>query len=720
MRSSFAVGLLSAASFGGFVQASNAQEQEADRQLDTIVVTTQLRESSIQDAPVSVDVVTADDLERVGATSLLDLSRAVPGLVLQKAPNSSQSGITLRGLGSSPGVASFESSVGLFVNGAYVPRAREFATSMFDVQAVEVVRGTQASLLGKNTSLGAVNVVTRKPGDEFTFNTSIAREFELESYIANAGVTFPVTPELSVRVAGQYEDLGGWVKNTITGGEAEEIDRKAGRISLVWRPSEDFDATLIYETQDSTSQGMPTEFISATQAGFGLSALAGFPVLETNFDRVNQSNDSLVADSFREDSSVDRASLALDWGLGDFTIKSQTSWSQSESVALQGTDFLPGDYLHQATDLESEAVSQEIRLISPSSDRFRYVVGAFASSNDYRHRNFLSANYPGARPLLGAGTTNFDQATKAWSVFGQTDFDLTDRLILSGGLRYTSEDKDVDLSRVTDAPGLYSRALPPLYAPFSLSRSEQATDGLVNLSYQATNNLKAYVSWAQGTKGGGFANSAGPLDQSEYDAEVAQTTEFGVRYQSTDRQWTANTTLFSTQVEDYQLVTFTGLQFIIDNTDLEAIGVETELMWRPVAVDGLNLSWKNTYSDAKDAVSGDDVPLAPLWSGSFVAAYERSFMDGWDITMDGSIDYESSQTHQQDPNSVPRADKITTLNAGIGLISDRGLSVRIVGRNLTDENRYTFVFQAPFLPSGNVLASSERPRTVQLQVGYKY
>ena len=712
--------LMSAASTTALQSTALAQDAGEEKVLDEVVVTAQLREGTVQDAAVSVDVATPEILARVGATSLLDLSRAVPGLILQKAPSSSSSGITLRGLGSSPGVASFESSVGLFVNGAYVPRTREFATSMFDVESVEVIRGTQASLLGKNTSLGAVNVVTRKPGNDLAFNASLAHEFELESWIANGGLTVPLSSTLSMRVAGQYENLGGWVDNTVTGEEAEAIERKAGRISFSWAPTSQFDATFIYETQSSDSSGMPSEFISATPEAYGLSALAGYPGLEADFDRVNQSSDSLVGNAFNEDSSVDRASLSLDWNLGDYTLKSQTAWSQSESLALAGTDFLPGDYLHQVTELDAEAISQEFRLISPSADRFRYVLGVFATSNELWHTNMVSTNYPGTPPVTGATITYFDQSTEAWSLFGQADYDLTDRLTVSGGLRYTSEDKEVDLARDTLVPGLYPVLLSPPYEPFTLSRSESVTDGLINLSYQVTEDLKVYISWAQGTKSGGFANSATLLDESEYEAEVAQTTELGLRYQTADRQWTANATVFSTEVEDYQLVTFTGLQFAIANTDLEAVGVESELTWRPNAVEGLELSWKNTYSDAKDAITGADIPRAPLWSGSVVAAYERPLFEGWDISLDGSVDYESSQTHQQNPNAVPRADGITMLNAGIGLISENGFSVRLIGRNLTDENRYTFVFPAPFIPSGNALASSERPRTLQLQLGYSY
>ena len=719
LRSTSARICLAAVSAAAVAPAAQSEDTTA-APIEEIVVTARLRSEAIQDAPVSVNVATDAALERVGATSLLDLPRAVPGLVIQKAPNSSQTGVTLRGLGSSPGAASFESSVGLFVDGAYVPRTREFAASLFDVERVEVVRGTQSSLLGKNTSLGAINVVTRAPGHTLTYDAALNYEMELDSRTASGGITVPMGETFSARFAGQSESLGGWVRNAATHKDSPETQRDSGRISLAWDPTQDIDATLVYETQNYDGQGMPAEAITATPEAYGLAALAGFPDFETKFNRVSASSDSRVKDAFVENSNVDRSTLTAHWHLDDFLVTSQTAWSQSDSDARAGADFLPGDYFYQVTHINSDAFSQELRLTSPAKERFRYVAGAYYGNNDFKQSNAFSANYPGAPPLTGDTVTDFDQSTDAWSLFAQTDFDLTPSLTLSGGLRYTDEQKDVALARTVLTPGILSLFVFPPYAPFHMSRSESVTDGLVNLSWKANEDLMFYVSWAKGTKSGGFADSATLLDQSEYKSEVARTSELGMRYQSHEGQWTVNATLFATDVKDYQLVTFTGTQFLIDNADLQARGIESEITWRPTFAPDFDLSWRNTYNNAEDADTGAEIPRAPLWSGSVVAAYAHDLGSGWRMTFDGSVDYESGMTHQQDPHAVPRADSITMLGAGIGVESNKGLAIRLVGRNLTDENRYTFVFPTPFLPPGNANAQSEQPRTVALQVSYKY
>ena len=197
-------------------------------------------------------------------------------------------------------------------------------------------------------------------------------------WTGSGGVSVPLGEQLSMRVAAQSESLGGWVENAATGHDSEEVERDSGRITLAWEPSSTFDTTLVYETQEYEGQGMPAELITATPEAFALSAFAGFPGLETEFDRVSASSDSRVEDAFREDSSADRASLTAHWHIGEFLVTSQTAWSQSDSDARAGADFLPGDYFYQVTELDADALSQELRLTSPADKRFRYVAGAYS------------------------------------------------------------------------------------------------------------------------------------------------------------------------------------------------------------------------------------------------------------------------------------------------------------------------------------------------------
>lgn len=716
----FGVGA-SVAVLAAITSAPGANAQEADSDAYVIIVSATLREETLQDAPISVGIATSEALERNGVTTVLDLPRAAPSLSIAKGPSTLGTSVNIRGLGSASGSGSFESSVGFYIDGSYIPRTRDFASALFDIERVEVVRGAQSSLLGKNASLGAVNLVTQTPGNGFEANASLTREFELESLTATGGVSVPLTDTLSVRLAGIYDQQGGWVENLVTGNQGGGGERKAGRLTVAWTPTSDFDATFRYEKQDIQVEGYTTEFFSATPgAAAGLAALAGFPGFEANFDRRNFDTDSRVPEGYVDGADVDRASLTAHWNIGDFVLTSQTSMSSSSGEMAGGPDGLPGDYFLVTYDTDTSSASQEFRLASPADDRFRYVTGAWLGSNEFEQAARWYFDYPTTPPGSSAFLTYFDQTTESWSAFAQADYDLTDRLTLSGGLRYTDEQKDVDLAREVITPGFMSTIAFPPYAPFALSRSEGSTDGLVNLSYKVFDDLMIYAAWAQGTKSGGFADAATFLDQSAYDAEVAQTSELGVRYQSADRQITANATLFKTDVADFQLVTFNGVGFVIGNTDLESVGLESELIWRPDFAPAFSLVWNNTYAEANNADTGADIPLAPLWSGGVSASYEHGIGDNLQLVLNAGADYQSGVTYQQNPAAPPAAEPIEQYSLSVALEWSQGYAIRLFGRNLTDANRHTFAFPGPFLPPGNYVATSERPRTIGLELSYRH
>ena len=685
---------------------------------EEIVVTARLRSETLQDTPASVSVATAEILEQASVTSALDLSRVVPGLVIERAPAALNASVTLRGLGSSGAPGTFESSVGFFINGVYLPRSREFSTSLFDIERVEVVRGSQGAVLGKNTSLGAVNLTTRKPGRDLEGNFSLTHEFNFASWTATGGVSLPLTDTLSLRLAGIYDDQGGWVENVVTGDDGGDHRRAAGRITLAWTPSSTFNADLIYEHQDVRLEGLTAEIAQANAAVRGLAALAGVPNLETVLDRRTANSDSRIPEGYVDTDKIDRASLTARLTLGDYVLMSQTAWSETAGATDGGLDYLPGDYFRYIVGTDTSSYSQEIRLTSPDDVPIRHVVGAWIGGNEYDQTDEWDLTYP---PPVGA--TKFIntvlQDTSSWSVFGQADVDLVEKLTLTGGIRYTEEEKETEFTRVVPVPGPFTAAFPP-YAPFTLSRSESAFDGLVSLRYALSDDLMVYAAWAQGTKSGGFASVVGLLDQSEYDPEVAQTAELGVRYQSSDRAFTLNATLFSTKVDDYQLSTFNGATFVVANTDLESKGIESQLIWRPAFLPGLRLDWSNTYAKAKDANTGGRIPNAPRWSGRASLSYEHELDSRLRLNLSGGAAYESSQTRQQNPIFPPPSEAITKFDASIGLESSAGYAVRLFARNLTNANRTVFAFPTAFVGPGSFTAVSEHPRTIAVEFSYKF
>ncbi|MDP3907567.1 TonB-dependent receptor [Novosphingobium sp.] len=687
-----------------------------------IVVTARKREETAQRIPISIGVVTDAALTRTGSSSLLQLEAVAPGINLAKAPTGAEIGVTVRGLGSAPGSPSFDNSVSLFVDGVYAPRSREFASSMFDIGRIEVIKGTQAALLGKNTSLGAINVVTRKPGREFSLDLRGSYEFEYGSTLVTGGVDIPLGETLAVRLSGQTLNDKGWVRDGITGRRSPRNRDDAIRAVLVWEPTPDIDITLVGQHDYSVQRGSSVEFATLNPVAELLAGLAGAPgSLDNQLDNRNATYLTTPGSEQVERLKVDRFSATVNVGVGEGTITSVTAYSRYTDANLTDIDFLPGNWGTRGIDETSKQFSQELRYVSPSGRTVDYLVGGLYLHNELDSQGLFDARYPFGPPGLpnidGAFQNEFVQKTDTFSAFAQLTVNATDQLRLTGGLRYTSEKKNVDLARLVVRPGLYSLGIFPPYAPFSDSRTDSPIDYSGGVQYDVTPDIMLYASYGKGTKSGGFASSATFLDQSEYSSETARTIEAGVKAQDAGRRWLFNLSLFSTRVDNFQVVTFNGQTFNIFNTDLKSTGFELEASWRPV--DGLRLFINNTYADAKDRLTGTAIPLAPKWSGTGGFSFRQNLSDSLVFMADGSIDYRSSRTYQQDPAASVIGNAFTTYNLSVafGDANDRW-EARLIGRNLSDKRAVAFSFPTPIIGTQSVM--SERPRTIALQLSFKF
>ena len=184
--------------------------------LEEVVVTAQKREQSLQDVPITISALSGENLEDFGVNDLFEVANLVPGMVFSRAPDDGLA-LTLRGLGTPARTQSFDQSVALFLDGMFVGKGRMYSSAFFDVERMEVIKGTQSTLLGKNTSLGAISIITKKPGDVLGGNLLLSREFENGGWGFDGAVDIPITDVLAVRTAIHYVDQDGWVKNTLTG-----------------------------------------------------------------------------------------------------------------------------------------------------------------------------------------------------------------------------------------------------------------------------------------------------------------------------------------------------------------------------------------------------------------------------------------------------------------------------------------------------------------------
>jgi len=708
-------------------ESTNAAPANATSTVGEVVVTARKQVENVQSVPATVSVVGQARLAAQGVVNLSDITKVLPAINIAETPDTNQFAVTARGLGTNGGNPSFDSSVATYMNGAFLSRDREFAASMFDMNSLESISGTQAALLGKNSSLGAINLVTNKPGDVFEIDGRYGHEFELNSDRVEGGFNVPVSSTLKLRLAGFYDSEGGPVQDVITG-ERYRDDKGGGRITAVWTPTDKVDVTALFQATTDSNSGPRAIVVLYGAAPEQIATYFGYPnVLSNPFVKNAQYSPGLGYDN-RETLNTQLGSVTANFRIGGGTLTSQTSYSGSQAGYGGNFSFLPGNALlaNQPPD-SSEQFTEELRYASTIGSRFDYIAGLFYLYSDYRTNDAEALDFPaGTTPLpfalTGSENTYFKQTDQAVSVFGQANYRILDPLKLTLGVRYTNEDKDADFARNTLVPGIYSTVLDPPVAPFSLSESENHVDGTVGLNYQATRDVLLYVTWGQGTKAGGYAATVSDLAQSFYRPEVAQTTEVGIKTQFFDRTLTVNADAFDTYVRNFQVVTLSGPNFVVGNQNVRSDGFESQVAWAPAH--GLRFYWNNIYADAHDAQTGADVAYSPRWSGLVGGTYQRDVFGRYRADLDVNLDYRSDEYEQVPAGLVPPLAGLNRLNLSFGVGDPvQGWEVRVIGQNLTNQRAYQLNSGIPLVnsPAGtqSLFEIPIDPMTIKLQISFK-
>ena len=699
-----------------------------------IVVTALKQAKTLQEIPASVTVVGGEALETRNITSSLDLGSVAPGLIVQNSPGN-QAAVTTRGLGTTAGTLSFDQSVGLFVDGVFAGRGRDFTSSLYDLESVQVVKGTQAAVLGKNTTLGAVVVTTRKPTfDGFHYSLLGSYDFELGSDILQAAVNLPLGDDLAVRVVGQVTRLEGWLYDRPLDETGPRNRTNDIRVTGRWRPSGAVDVTLGYQYSHYESDGAMFEPAADLQGRLAArAAQLGVPYDATvnNLTFATQIGGNNTEQSDRQ--NFHRATMNVDVDLGggyDFT--SLSGFSYNKGSQKLDFDFQPGTFYDLSPAESSEQYSQEFRLTSPSENRFSFLVGALLFRNIWEYnRVFRGYPAPGltglaAWTLTGAQDERYRQKTDDLSVFGQVTYRVADPFSVVLGGRYTREWKTADMARYNLTAGAITNPAgsTPAFPNTRLKRTEGNLDGSIALQFKASSWAQLYASWGKGTKAGGFNSNPRLPSSAPYAPEVAKTWEAGVKL-AAGRAGYLNVSVFDTKIDGYQFSAFNGLEFVLYGLDVKARGVEAEGQWRPLDV--LTLTGSVTYSDVSSPtlkgaalVPGSDGSLsrAPKWNGRFGALLTQPVTDNLNFILDGSMEFRSSM--YLNPNPIwPRSPSYQKFDLRVGVgDTHAGWEVSLIGRNLTDERVGNYGTPIPGT-AGAFAIATDPPRTITLQLTLK-
>jgi iron complex outermembrane receptor protein len=712
----------------GFAQDTG---REATSALEEVIITAQKREESMQSVPIAVTALDAAQIEKSYARDIQDVENLAPNLIIDPTLGNGTASISIRGLQLNDVEKSFDPAVAVYLDGIYLANTTGALLQMFDAEAVEVLRGPQGTLFGRNTIGGLIHIRRTRPTEEF--GGKVALNFgRFEQLDARAIINFGAVLDgtLATKLAVVRQDGGGYFNNISRGVSEGDTAFTGVSLTTLWTPTDSFEATLTLDWFDDKTPTRPVT--SLTQAGevfFGF-GVTGAPRTDVEYHRNTLT--TLDQAAFVKSKAI---TLNASWQLNDaHRIVSVTGWRDVEDDAVQEFDGVAADIFWTQRPQKSDQFSEELRLESDWNDRVRSTFGLYYFDGAYELDQ--STNIFGglaARPY-------FRQETTSTALFGQVDWSVTDAITLSIGGRYNDEEKEacgINQNPANAAGpallsfgscGIAGRAAQNLvntYVDVVTGQTRTATgkeswskfNPRVNVSWQIDDAKLAYLTYSEGFRSGGFNGRAAGADTlGPYAPESVESFELGFKSQWLDNRFRMNLTAFSTDYLDKQEdVVFPdpalGTVTLVQNAASATIrGAEVELLAIPT--EGLTLGLNLGFLDAKYDEwrvpgltggivdkSGFELRRAPEYTAAFNAQYEQALGNGafliYGLNYSYKDDYYIIANTVQRPEALDSGlvDAFGLLDASISYETDNW-SASLWAKNLTDESYFTHVLDA--------------------------
>lgn len=690
-----------------------------------IIVTAQKRSERLQEVPVAVSVLNGNALASTGKPSIESAASLVPSLNFQKSGTTLNQSIFLRGVGTASFSIAGEPSVSTIVDGVVYSRAGEAFGDLIDIDRLEVLRGPQGTLFGKNASAGAINIVTTQPTDHFGGYAEGSFYSKSEVRVRGA-VNLPVTPTFLTRITGFYGHYNGNIYNEAVGHKVNGYKHYGGRFQATWEPSSTAKLAFIADYHRNNDD------CCAELIGTGALDAQGHPITNAIFsalptpkgDETRTINQNLVT---RTKETGYGFSLQGDFTLGTQTVTTITAYRNYKNTEIRDGDFLAQPYagvpqLHDFGPQIGHTFSQEIRLTSPTRQFISYVLGVYYSRafservftrNDIActaatasATNIVPCGSPAANPsTFPSGTADFGSTFKNLSFFGQGTMNITDRFRFIGGARYTSDQLNVFHSRDTilAGPGISGS-----FGPFTGKTTNTNLSGKAALQYDVTRDVTGYASYTRGYKGPAY-NVFFNLTASGTNViapETSNSYEIGLKNTLFGGKLVLNIDAFYAKYHNFQannpdLVAGVVVTRFTNAGSVSTRGAEADIVLRPVR--DLSLSGGLAYTDAHVdrffqptpttpvIPKGTPLQFAPKWKGSLSADYRWRTGGPLDFFFGAQGNYQSKQLALFSSDAVQRqlatikGYGIINLSAGVGDSGDKyRLTFQV--RNLLDQS----------------------------------
>ncbi len=697
-------------------------------EIEEVVVTARKTEESISESPVAVSVLSREFFEEGAVNTIEEVARFVPGLELTPLNTSRATGPKMRGISTFSFSDGFESSVATVVDGVVMGREAQGFFDLYGIESVEVLRGPQGTLFGKNASAGVINVRTLAP----EFETGGGIDILYGSYdeiLTRGTITGPITEDtLAYRLSGSVNQHDGKIDNVLPGqDDINDKDTWSLRGKLLFTPTDSVSATLIADyVEEDNRCCLPTYRVIGPPTPAILFALNS-PVLQLadaldslGIEGGEDNREVAVLDSrILQESEAYGVSLQVDATTGWGALTSITAYREWEIDEFNEADGLSTSNVNDrnGTASDSTQFSQEIRLNGQLSDNIDFVAGLYYFTQDLDAFGRVDVQFAIPFPPFFNVSTAVDRSveTESAALFGEFTFHLTDDFSLVVGGRYTREDIEADYSRVASPliPGL------PFASNFGpdLAGEQQVDDtdlsGRIIARYFWNDDVTTYLTWSRGYKGPGIdvAESANAGFLAEVgglpvlDPEIPTLYELGAKFRLADDRLMLNTALFYQTVEDLQAIATdqfgVGRNLSID--EILSTGVEVDLTWLP-NVDGLSLSASLSYLDTNIEDFSDRPDLedhrfrdVPRWNYSLTGDYLFSVSDGWNGFVRAEVTGQSRKNTNLDDDPTADVDSYTLVNLRLGFASaDDRYRVTLMAHNVFDEDYPHFVFGSSY------------------------
>lgn len=683
----------------------------AHAQLDEIIVTAQKREQSLQEVPIAVTALSSDYIESRAVTSIEGLSGLAPNLKVERSPNNTTAAqVSIRGGVTINPAITWEPTTGMYLNGVYIGKGQGAIFDVAELERVEVLRGPQGTLYGRNTLAGAINLISAKPSDE----AGVKAELGFGNYNARhvkAIVDTGTIGKLRMKLAGMVKERDGLVETTAGSSvsELENIDRKSFLLSANYEASDKLTFDYTYDYSDVDQKPAFSQLVKVSAPFWSFVQLPTYPNFASTQRIETASVDGGIGGANFERSEVSGHGLTITYDFDNVTFKSITGYRDmtwQDSLDLDGSPLFIA-HTQRFTDYES--LSQEFQVVG-GNDRLNYVVGAYYFEDDAYTNNpqqyfFGASNYD----------SQYGSETEAIALYGQIDYAVSDDVTLIAGLRYTEEDKSIErlfriLADATLPPGT---PLPLTVIPASTTATETFDDVTPQLAveYAYSDDINLYAKWSQGFKSGGFNGEAGSVAETvrPYSAEEVTSYEIGAKMMLLDNRLQLNTALFSNDHEDMQLSIFLAQgaaasdvrnagKATIQGFELEALYAMTENVTGRLSYGYLDTEYDEFIELGQNVADNRAFPHAP--ETTLTAGLDARLSEGNMGVFDLGIDVSHTSEYFTYPYALnPVGTENNAYNTQVGSrtlldaqlrwseipVGNQEVSITLWGKNLTDK-----------------------------------